>query len=99
MITPMAVTVLCTYASSTESSSNNLQFGFEDNDSFYWKQVRDIMNSKTTDITYCLAASPGTSGACETSILNKPFICWANAAFNGGWSCDIYVTYAYTKVL
>jgi len=99
MITPMAVTILCTYASSTESSSNNLNLGFEDNDTFYWKQVRDIMNSKTTDITYCLAASPGTSGACETSILNKPFICWANAAFNGGWTCDIYVTYAYTKIL
>ena len=99
MVTPFCVTVLCTYASAQESSSNNLNFGFEDNDTFYWKQIRDIMNGKTTSITYCISADPGTSGACETSILNKPFMCWANAAFDGGWTCDIYVSYAYTKVL
>jgi len=57
------------------------------------------MNSKTTDITYTLSAYAPSGGGCSTSILNKPFVMWSNAAFNGGWSCDVYVTYAYTKIL
>ena len=72
MIQVYHITILTTYASATESSSNNLMFGYEDNDSFYWEQVRDIMNGKTTSITYSLAADPAASGTCETSILNKP---------------------------
>ena len=93
------VTVLCTYASSTESSSNNLYFGYIDDDSWYWRQIRDAMNSKTTDVTYALQASPANNGTAIESIENKPFIMWSDAAFNGGWSCDVYVSYAYTKIL
>ncbi len=100
MPTVFSVTVLCTYASSTETSSNDLYFGFDSSSNTeQWKQVRDMMNSKTTDITYMLASTPPSGGSCSTSILNKPFKMWSNAAFNGGWSCDVYVTYCYTKVL
>ena len=100
MTTVFNVTVLCTYASATELSSNNLNFGYIDtDDNSYWKQIRDCMNGKTTDITYQIGASPSNSGTCTETILNKPFMMWSNAAFTGGWSCDIYVTYAYTKVL
>ena len=100
MVTPLSVTVLVTYAAPTESSSDNLYFGFDSSsDSAYWGQVRDMMQSASTDRTYILSAYSGSSGACATSILNKPFEMWANSAFNGGWSCDVYVTYAYTKVL
>tara|TARA_R110001583_G_scaffold142375_2_gene294647 strand:- start:537 stop:1073 length:537 start_codon:yes stop_codon:yes gene_type:complete len=100
MVTPISVTMLVTYASATESSSNNLMFGFKSSDdNAYWFQIRDAMNSKTTDITYMQSAYQPSGGACATSTLNKPFVMWSNAAFNGGWSCDVYVTYCYTKVL
>ena len=100
MVTPISVTMLCTYASATESSSNNLYLGFDSSDdSAYWFQGRDVMNGKTTDITYVMSAVPPGAGACATSILNKPFVMWTNAALNGGWSCEVYVTYCYTKVL
>ena len=37
MITPLSVTVLCTYASSTESARKDLLFGFDDSiDTSYW---------------------------------------------------------------
>jgi hypothetical protein len=100
MVTPFNVTALCTYASATESSSNNLYLGFDDSTDFsYWYQARDMMNGKTTDMTFVMSAAIGAGGTCTTSILNKPFLMWANAAFNGGWSMDVYVTYAYTKIL
>ena len=95
------VTVLCTYATATEVSSNNLNFGYIDTDDLaYWRQIRDCMNGKTTDLTYQLAADPSSAGTCTESILNKPFKMWATGSgFSGGWSCDVYVTYAYTKLL
>ena len=100
MTTVFNVTVLCTYASATELSSNNLNFGYIDtDDNSYWKQIRDCMNGKTTDITYQIGADPSNNGTCIQTILNKPFMMWSNAAFTGGWSCDVYVTYAYTKIL
>jgi len=101
MVTVYNVTVLATYASSTESSSNDLYFGYEASasPSAYWKQVRDMMNGKTTDISFQLMADPPAGGTLAATLLNKPFIMWSNAAFNGGWSCDVYVTYSYTKIL
>ena len=100
MVTPISVTMLCTYASATEASSNNIQFGFDtSDDNAYWYQIRDVMHNKETDITYVLSAYPPSGGSCTTSILNKPFVMWTNAALTGGWSCDVYVTYCYTKIL
>ena len=100
MTTVFNVTVLCTYASATELSSNNLNFGYIDtDDNSYWKQIRDCMNGKTTDITYQLGAYPASGGTCTETILNKPFKMWATGTgFSGGWSCDVYITYAYTKL-
>ena len=100
MITPISITVLVTYAASTESSSNNLMFGFDSaNDTAYWFQIRDIMNSKATDITYMMSAYPPSGGVCATTTLNKPLLMWTNAPLNGGWSCEVYLTYCYTKIL
>ena len=101
MVTPISVTMLCTYnAPATETSSNNLYFGFDDStDSSYWLHIRDAMNGKTTNVTYVSSPEPPPGGTCTTSIINKPFIIWSNAAFNGGWTADFYVTYAYTKIL
>ena len=38
-------------------------------------------------------------GTCKSSLLNKSFSMESSADFNGGFSADVYVTYAYTKVL
>ena len=100
MVTPISVTILCTYASTTEASSNNLMVGFDaSDDNAYWKQFRDIMHGKTTDITFIGQAANPVGGACATIALNKPLVMCSNAAFDGGWSCDVYLTYCYTKVL
>ncbi len=97
-----SVTVLCTYASATENQRKDLIFGFDSStDTAYWGAVGDCMDSVTTDVSYVVqAAQPRNTGSCATSLLNKPFLCWAEGTgFAGGWSCDIYVTYAYVKVL
>ena len=100
MPTIFNVTMLCTYAASTESSSNNMYFGFDSSTtSNYWASIRDVMNGKTTDITYTLSAASPAGGAWSSTILNKPFIMWTDAALNGGWSFDVYVNYCYTKIL
>ena len=97
-----SVTVLCTYALATENQRKDLIFGFDSStDVAYWGAVADCMDSVTTDTSYVVqAAQPRNTGSCATSLLNKPFLCWAEGTgFTGGWSCDIYVTYAYVKVL
>ena len=102
MVTPISVTVLCTYASTTENQRKDLLFGFDDSiDTSYWSKVFDCMDGKTTDMTYIIGGFSQTKeGAWTASTLNKPFICWSEGTgLTGGWSCDIYVTYCYTKVL
>jgi hypothetical protein len=105
MITPIVATVLCTYASSTESSRNNMLFGFDDSSSVsYAMRIQSIMDSKTTNFTYHTSpqAVTANNGSWSASTINKPLMVWADSAggaFNGGWSCDIYITYCYTKVL
>jgi hypothetical protein len=100
-VTPLSVSVFCTHAGSNETSSNNLYFGFDSSsDNEYWVQVRDFMNNKTTDLTYVLSSYVPSGGTYEgSSTVNRPFEMWSNLAFNGGWSCEVYVTYAYTKLL
>ena len=102
MITVYNVTVLCTYGLATENQRKDLLFGFEDtSDTVYWGKVTDCMDAVTTDVTYVVPPeTPRSVGTCSTSILNKPFVCWAESTgFAGGWSADVYVTYSYTKVL
>ena len=96
------VTVLCTYAAGAEASNKGLLFGFDDSvDTDYWGKVDRIMSGESTDCSYVVHAqgAPRTPVK-NTSIINTPFVCWADSTgFTGGWSCDIYVTYSYTKVL
>tara|TARA_R100000808_G_scaffold368_1_gene2060 strand:- start:354 stop:890 length:537 start_codon:yes stop_codon:yes gene_type:complete len=102
MPTIFNVTVLCTYGASTENSRKDLIFGFDESvDAEYWAYVESCMDGETTDTTYIPGPSnTGKLGSCSSSILNKPFKVWAEGTgFAGGWSCDIYVTYCYTKVL
>ena len=57
------------------------------------------MNTVSTNASFCFSPSPSSTGTCKTSLLNKPFSLQSSADFNGGWSAEVYVTYAYTKVL
>ena len=100
MVTPISVTMLVTYAADTEISNNNLYFGFDPSqDTQYWDYSSRIMGSVTTDKTYIYGGHQPGQGANSATILNKSFSMWSNASFTGGWSADVYVTYAYTKVL
>ena len=101
MVTPLSVTVLCTYAASTEGSNSNLYLGYDaSQDAVYWDYTSRFMGAVTTDNTWVYGGGTlPARGVLTESILNKPFVMWSNAAFDGGWSCDVYVTYAYTKVL
>ena len=105
MVVPYCVTMLGIYGASTESARKDLIFGYSDtgltHDSQYWSKISDCMDTQTTNITYCVGpVELGKAGTYSSSIINKPFIVYAEGTgFNGGWSCDIYVTYAYVKVL
>ena len=96
------VTILCTYAAGAEATNKGLLFGFDSTvDTDYWGKVDRIMSGESTDCSYVVQAqgAPRTPVK-NTSIINTPFVCWADSTgFDGGWSCDIYVTYSYTKVL
>ena len=100
MVMPLSVTVLGTYASNTESSNNSLYFGFDDSqDILYWDYGSRIMCAKSADASYIFNGASLGGGVVTGSLINKSFKMWSNNAFNGGWSCDVYCTYAYTKVL
>ena len=102
MPTVYNITVLCTYAAATELSNKGLLFGFDDSDdTHYWGKADRIMSGETTDCSFVIQAQGGPRAPVKTtSIINSPFICWADSTgFGGGWSWDIYITYSYTKVL
>lgn len=100
MVTTFSVTVLCTYAASTESSNNNLLFGFDDSqDLIYWDRATRFMGAKSADASYVFSGAQPGGGVDAGSLINKSFKMWSSGAFNGGWSCDVYVTYCYTKIL
>jgi len=100
MITVYNVTILCTHNSPNETANKYLYVGYDSssNNEYYFAQ-RAFMNNLSTDTTYSLTGYPGAKGTLAASTLNKPFVMWSSGAFNGGWTADVYVTYAYTKVL
>ena len=101
MVTPYCVTVIVTYDTTAESSNSNLYFGYNSaQDLLYWDMASRFNGLVATDNTWVFSGgTPSSKGVYGGSIINRPFEMWSNAAFNGGWSCDIYCTYAYTKIL
>tara|TARA_R100001443_G_scaffold1056_1_gene4123 strand:+ start:10827 stop:11357 length:531 start_codon:yes stop_codon:yes gene_type:complete len=94
------VTVLCTYAANTESSNVSLYLGYDDSQTIlYWDLGSRFMGAKSADASYQFTGHQPGGGVDAGMLINKPFKMWSNAAFNGGWSCDVYVTYAYTKII
>jgi hypothetical protein len=101
MVTPLSATILVTYAASTDTSNSNLFLGYDDSSTTsYWDVSSRFMSGQTTDNSYVYGGNTDTRYPTHNaSILNKPFIIWSSSAFNGGFTMDVYITYAYTKVL
>ena len=100
MITVYNVTVITTYASSTETSNSSLYLGYDTSQTTrYFGTSSRFMGSQTSSNCYMYGGNQATHGVKSSSIINTAFSMWSSAAFNGGWSADVYVTYAYTKVL
>ena len=100
MITVYNVTFLVTTPSGSESANKNMLMGYDSSTTnSYWASHRGFMNGLSDDRSFSFSAEPPSSGTMDGTILNKPFVIWSTGAFNGDWTADIYVTYAYTKVL
>ena len=100
MVMPLSVTVLCTYAAIAESSNKDLVFGWDDSQTaLYWDKGSRFMGAKSADASYVFTGNQPGSGVDAGFLINKPFKMWSSGEFTGGWSCDVYMTYAYTKIL
>ena len=102
MVTPFNVTILVTYAASTDSANATLLLGYDDtNNGNYWDYSSRFMSGVTvSEPSYIFGGNADARvPTIKSSALNKPFIIWSDAAFNGGFTMDVYITYAYTKVL
>ena len=101
MVTPISATVLCTHAAPNESSNKNLLFGWDNTqDLLYWDNASRFMGAKSSDASYVFGGTQASGGVDAGSLINKSFKMWASSTgFNGGWSCDVYLTYCYTKLL
>ena len=99
IIVPVSAVVVATYASATESSSDDLRMGWSAADSTssqYWGSSRDFMNGVSSGTITQSVGGPtggGVSNKMTFSITNKPFQIWCSDVFNGGWSMDVYFSY------
>ena len=98
IIVPVSVTVVATWATPNETSSDDLRIGWDAATSSsldYLNGVRDFMNGISSG-THTLCVAPYASGFANvypSSPVNKPLQIWCNDVFNGGWSMTIYTTY------
>jgi len=101
MVSPISATVLVSHAGSNEGSNNNLMFGWDNtNDLLYWDRGSRFFGGNSADQSYVFSGGQPGGGVDAGSLINKSFKMWASGAgFNGGWSCDVYLTYCYTKIL
>jgi hypothetical protein len=95
---PVSVTIVATWATPNESSSDDLRIGWDASTSAtvdYFNTIRDFMNGISSG-THTMVASPFASGFANVypaSPVNKPLQVWCSDVFNGGWSMVIYTTY------
>jgi len=100
MITVYNVTFLVSTPSGTESANKYMYMGYDSSvTTSYWAAHRGFMNTYSDDRAFSFSAEPPSAATIDGTLLNKPFVIWSNGAFNGDWTTDVYVTYAYTKVL
>ena len=100
IIVPVGITIVSTQAGLTETSSDDLRFGWDaansgsGADSF--TSIRDMMDGVTGGVTQTQSVSPFANAWTESyngDATNKPFEAWCSDVFNGGWSMVIYTTY------
>jgi hypothetical protein len=101
MVTPISCTILCTADPlDLEASNKNLYLGFDHTqNSVYWDYASRFMGSLSSNQTYIFGGNQPGNGVKASSTINTAFVMWSSGAFNGGWTCDVYLTYCYTKVL
>ena len=100
MITVYNVTFLVSTPSGSESANKRMYMGYDNStNNSNWFSHRGFMNGLSDDRAYSFSPYPPSGATIDGTLLNKPFIIWSDGAFNGDWTADVYVTYAYTKVL
>ena len=98
IIVPVSFTIVATWATPNESSSDNLNFGWDASVSSTTSNfvgIRDFMNGVATGVR-SQTISPFANGWATSyplSPVNEPLQVWCNDVFNGGWSMIIYTTY------
>jgi len=99
IIVPVGITIVATQAGTTETSSDDLRFGWDAATSGaadYFGGIRDMMNGITGGVVQSQSIAPYTNGwgfSYTASPVNQPLQAWCNDVFNGGWSMIIYTTY------
>ena len=94
IVIPIAITIVTTYAASTEGSNYDLLIGYTSGQTVvYWDKVGRMMGGIGTSQSYVLSGGVSTAkGVNTTTIESLPLKMWSSGAFNGGWSCDVYAT-------
>jgi len=98
IIVPTNVTIVSTWATPNESSSDDLRIGWDAANSAtsqYANGVRDFMNGVTSGVRTSIFSPSNTTfnTVFQASSENKPLQAWCTDVFNGGWSMKIYTTY------
>ena len=95
---PVSVTMVTTWATPNESSSDDLRIGWDAATSTtadYLVAIRDFMNGLSSG-TFTTNSAPFQNGFATSytaSAVNKPLQLWCTDVFNGGWSMVVYTTY------
>ena len=100
IIVPVGITIVSTQAGLTETSSDDLRFGWDAANSGSgadnFTSIRDMMDGVTGGVTQSQSVSPFANAWTESyngDATNKPLEAWCSDVFNGGWSMVIYTTY------
>ena len=100
IIVPVGITIVSTQAGTTETSSDDLRFGWDAANSGsgadYFNSIRDMMNGVTGGISQTQTTAPyanGWAASYNADATGQPLEAWCNDVFNGGWSMVIYTTY------
>ena len=98
IIVPVSFTIVATWKTPSESSSDNLNFGWDAGTSTTVSSfvgVRDFMNGVASGVR-SQSISPFANGwgtSYPASPVNKRLQVWCTDVFNGGWDMVIYTTY------
>tara|TARA_R110001583_G_scaffold160127_3_gene312031 strand:+ start:1312 stop:1860 length:549 start_codon:yes stop_codon:yes gene_type:complete len=98
IIVPVSVTIEATYNLATDTAAADLRCGWDavaSASTYYWDSKRRFMNGVVVDEALTFSGGvPSSSGvAGTTTCVNKALELWSTAAFDGGFTMEVYVTY------